>query len=183
MIKTIFAWNYPKGFLLSCNTTEWHISLFPLSNRTKSSLNPRIQKSASLHTNIHQPQQQHQKPQLRPSKTLPPRPPSSSPSHSPGSRTATRAVSRTSAPNAPRSISTSPRSYTTSRTDSPSPQRIRRQPATNETQRHPQQPKPPCPSQSKPKPQDSTSKKSKLYPSTPSQKGKKEPVESKTKPR
>nr|XP_055028272.1 tau-tubulin kinase 1 isoform X2 [Misgurnus anguillicaudatus] len=151
--------------------------------RTNSSLNPRIQKSASLHTNIHQQQQQHQKPQLRPSKTLPPRPPTSSPSHSPGCRTATRAVSRTSAPSAPRSISTSPRSYATSRTDSPSPQRFRRQPTPNETQRHPQKPKPSCPSQSKPKAQDSTSKKSKVHPSTPSQKEKKEPVESKTKPR
>uniref|UniRef100_A0A8C2BXI3 Tau tubulin kinase 1b n=1 Tax=Cyprinus carpio TaxID=7962 RepID=A0A8C2BXI3_CYPCA len=145
--------------------------------RTNSSVNPRIQKSASLHTNIHQ---QLPKPQLRPSQTLPPRPPSSGPSQSQGSRTATRTVTRTSAVNATRSISTSPRSYSTSRTDSPSPQRIRRQPAANETQR---QPKPPCPPQSKSKPQDSTPKKSKTHPSTSSQKAKKDPLESKTKTR
>ncbi|XP_067311706.1 tau-tubulin kinase 1 [Pseudorasbora parva] len=141
--------------------------------RTNSSVNPRIQKSASLHTNIHQ---QPPKPQLRPSKTLPPRPPYSGPSHSQGSRTATRTITRTLTLNATRSISTSPRSHATSRTDSPSPQRIRRQPVANETQRQPQQPKPPCPSQSKSKPQDSTSKKSK----TSSQKAKKDPPESKT---
>ncbi|XP_052435738.1 tau-tubulin kinase 1 isoform X1 [Carassius gibelio] len=145
--------------------------------RTNSHVNPRIQKSASLHTNIHQ---QLPKPQLRPSQTLPPRPPSSGPSQSQGSRTATRTVSRTSAVNATRSISTSPRSYTTSRTDSPSPQRIRRQPAANEAQR---QPKPPCPPQSKSKPQDSTPKKSKSHPSTSSQKARKDPLESKTKTR
>ncbi|XP_016319123.1 tau-tubulin kinase 1-like [Sinocyclocheilus anshuiensis] len=145
--------------------------------RTNSSVNPRIQKSASLHTNIHQ---QPPKPQLHPSQTLPPRPPSSGPSQSQGSRTATRTVTRTSAVNATRSISTSPRSYATSRTDSPSPQRIRRQPAANETQR---QPKPPCPPQSKSKPQDSTPKKSKTHPSASSQKAKKDPLESKTKTR
>ncbi|RXN39282.1 tau-tubulin kinase 1-like protein [Labeo rohita] len=143
--------------------------------RTNSSVNPRIQKSASLHTNIHQ---QPPKPQLRPSKTLPPRPPSSGPSQAQASRTATRTATRTSALNATRSISTSPRSYATSRTDSPSPQRIRRQPAVNETQR---QPKPPCPPQSKSKAQDSTLKKSKTHPS--SQKAKKDPLETKTKTR
>lgn len=132
-----------------------------------------MQKSASLHTNIHQ---QPPKPQLRLSKTLPP----SGPSQSQGIRTATRTVTRTSAVNATRSISTSPRSYATSRTDSPSPQRIRRQPAANETQR---QPKPPCPTQSKSKPQDSTPKKSKTPPSTSSQKAKKDPLETKTKTR
>ncbi|XP_056332934.1 tau-tubulin kinase 1 [Danio aesculapii] len=148
--------------------------------RTNSSINPKIQKSASLHTNIHQ---QPPKPQLRPSKTLPPRPPSSGPSHTQGSRTATRTITRTSASNATRSISTSPRSYGTSRTDSPSPQRIRRQLAANETQRQPQQPRPPVPSLSKSKPQDSTTpRKSKSHPST-STKAKKDPVESKTKTR
>ncbi|XP_016343409.1 tau-tubulin kinase 1-like isoform X2 [Sinocyclocheilus anshuiensis] len=145
--------------------------------RTKSSVNPRIQKSTSLHTNIHQ---QPPKPQLRPSKTLPPHPPSSGPSHSQGSRTATRIITRTSALNATRSISTSPRSNTTSRTDSPSPQRIRRQPAANETQR---KPKPPCLSQSKSKPQDSTPKKSNTHPSASSQTAKKDSMESKTKTR
>ncbi|CAM4646957.1 unnamed protein product [Leuciscus chuanchicus] len=145
--------------------------------RTKSSVNPRIQKSASLHTNIHQ---QPPKPQLRPSKTLPPRPPSSGPSHSQGSRTATRTITRTLTLNSTRSISTSPRSHATSRTDSPSPQRIRRQPIANETQRQPQQPRPPCPSQSRSKPQDSTPKKSKTHPSTSSQKAKKDPPDSKT---
>ncbi|XP_052475545.1 tau-tubulin kinase 1-like isoform X1 [Carassius gibelio] len=145
--------------------------------RTNSSINPKIQKSASLHTNIHQ---QPPKPQLRPSKTLPPRTPSSGPSHSQASRTATRTITRTSALYATRSISTSPRSHVTSRTDSPSPQRIRRQPAANEMQR---QPKPPCPSQSKSKPQDSTPKKSKTQPSTSSQMAKKDPMESKTKTR
>ncbi|XP_077095525.1 tau-tubulin kinase 1 [Siphateles boraxobius] len=145
--------------------------------RTKSSVNPRIQKSASLHTNIHQ---QPPKPQLRPSKTLPPRPPPSGPSHSQGSRTATRTITRTLTLNSTRSISTSPRSHATSRTDSPSPQRIRRQPIANETQRQPQQPRPPCPSQSKSKPQDSTPKKSKTHPSTSSQKAKKDPPDSKT---
>ncbi|XP_052009342.1 tau-tubulin kinase 1 isoform X1 [Xyrauchen texanus] len=146
--------------------------------RTNGSVNPRMQKSSSLHTNIHQ---QPPKPQLRPSKTLPPHPPSSGPSRSQGSWTATRTLSRTSAPNVPRSSSTSPRSYTTSRTDSPSPQRIRRQPAANETQRQPQQPRPSCPSQSKSKPQDPTPKKNKLHSSTTPQKGKKDPLESKTK--
>ncbi|ROJ78876.1 Tau-tubulin kinase 1 [Anabarilius grahami] len=143
--------------------------------RTNSFVNPRIQKSASLHTNIHQ---QPPKPQLRPSKTLPPRPPTSGPSHSQGSRTATRTITRTLTLNATRSISTSPRGHASSRTDSPSPQRIRRQPASNETQ-----PRPPCPSQSKSKPQDSTPKKSKTHPSTSSQKAKKDPPESKTKKR
>ncbi|XP_057199610.1 tau-tubulin kinase 1 isoform X2 [Triplophysa rosa] len=147
--------------------------------RTNSSVNPRLQKSASLHTNINQ----QPKPQLRPSKTLPPRPPFSGPFHSQGSRTATRTISRTSAANAPRSISTSPRSYPTSRTDSPSPQRIRQKPAANEMQRQPQQPRPPLQTQSKSKTQESTSKKVKLHPTTLSQKGRKEPVESKTKPR
>ncbi|XP_016090994.1 tau-tubulin kinase 1-like [Sinocyclocheilus grahami] len=145
--------------------------------RTKSSVNPRIQKSTSLHTNIHQ---QPPKPQLRPSKTLPPRPPSSGPSHSQGSRTTTCTIARTSALNSTRSISTSPRSNATSRTDSPSPQRIRRQPAANEMQR---KPKPPCPSQSKSKPQDSTPKKIKTLPSASSQTAKKDSMESKTKTR
>ncbi|XP_067223894.1 tau-tubulin kinase 1 [Chanodichthys erythropterus] len=143
--------------------------------RTNSFVNPRIQKSASLHTNIHQ---QPPKPQLRPSKTLPPRPPTSGPSHSQGSRTATRTITRTLTLNATRSISTSPRGHASSRTDSPSPQRIRRQPASNETQ-----PRPPCPSQSKSKPQDSTPKKSKTHTSASSQKAKKDPPESKTKKR
>ncbi|XP_073784562.1 tau-tubulin kinase 1 isoform X2 [Danio rerio] len=167
--------------LLKCATlpqTQRSVSF--IQYRTNSSINPKIQKSASLHTNIHQ---QPPKPQLRPSKTLPPLPPSSGPSHTQGSRTATRTVTRTSAPNATRSISTSPRSYGTSRTDSPSPQRIRRQLAANETQRQAQQPRPPVPSVSKSKPQDSTTpRKSKSHPST-STKAKKDPLESKTKTR
>ncbi|XP_051579547.1 tau-tubulin kinase 1-like [Myxocyprinus asiaticus] len=139
--------------------------------RTNSSVKTRIQKSASLHTNIHQ---QPSKPQLHPSKKLPPHPPSLGPSRSQGSWTATPTVSRTSA-------STVPRSFTTSRTDSPSPQRIRRQPAANEMQRQPQQPRPPCPSQSKSKPQDPILKKNKFHSGTAPQKGKKDPLESKTK--
>ncbi|XP_056623646.1 tau-tubulin kinase 1 isoform X2 [Triplophysa dalaica] len=169
----------PSEQLGSMTLPQTQRSVSFIQYRTNSSVNPRLQKSASLHTNINQ----QPKPQLRPSKTLPPRPPLSGPSHPQGSRTATRTVSRTSAANAPRSISTSPRSYPTSRTDSPSPQRIRQKPAAIETQRQPQQPRPPLQSQSKSKTQESTSKKVKLHPTTPSQKGRKEPVESKTKPR
>ncbi|XP_052001019.1 tau-tubulin kinase 1-like [Xyrauchen texanus] len=139
--------------------------------RTNSSVKTRIQKSASLHTNIHQ---QPPKPQLRPSKKLPHHPHSLGPSHSQGSWTATPTVSRTSA-------STAPRSYTTSRTDSPSPQRIRRQYAASELQRQPQQPRPPGQSQSKSKPQDPIPKRKKLHSATAPQKGKKDPLESKTK--
>ncbi|XP_036449298.1 tau-tubulin kinase 1 [Colossoma macropomum] len=136
-----------------------------------SSVSSGMQKSASEHASIHQ---QQPRPQLRSSKTLPPRPPASGPSPSTASRTALRSVSRPAASPSPRSISTSPRSYSTSRTDSPSPQRLRRQS---------QQPRPLPTPQPKSKPQDSAHKKSKAQPTTTPQKGKRDSSETKSKGR
>ncbi|KAG9268272.1 tau-tubulin kinase 1 [Astyanax mexicanus] len=152
----------------------------PRTQRSVSFIHPRtissgLQKSASEHASI---QQQQTRPQLRPSKTLPPRPSMSGPSPSTANRTVPRSLSRPAASPSPRSVSTSPRSYSTSRTDSPSPHRPRPQP----------QPQPPLRSlpasqQPKSKPQDSVPKKSKAQPTATPQKGKRDSSEMKSKGR
>ncbi|XP_072546096.1 tau-tubulin kinase 1 [Salminus brasiliensis] len=144
-----------------------------------SSVSSGIQKSASEHASIHQ---QQPRPQLRPSKTLPPRPSVSGPTPSPASRTAPRSLSRPAVSQSPRSVSTSPRSYSTSRTDSPSPQRLRRQQAQQQQQQQMRHPLP-TPQQPKPKPQDSGHKKSKTQPTATPQKGKRDSSETKSKGR
>ncbi|XP_076848171.1 tau-tubulin kinase 1 isoform X2 [Brachyhypopomus gauderio] len=138
-----------------------------------SSVGPGMQKSASAHISV---KQQQPKPQLRLSKTLPPWSQPSGPSPSPGGRTAPRSLSRPAASPNIRSISTSPRSFSASRTDSPSPQRLRRQPMIGEAPRPSQQPRPLSTSQPKSKPQDSAHKKSKTHPASTPQKGKTHPT-------
>uniref|UniRef100_A0A3B1JT14 Tau tubulin kinase 1b n=1 Tax=Astyanax mexicanus TaxID=7994 RepID=A0A3B1JT14_ASTMX len=150
----------------------------PRTQRSVSFIHPRtissrLQKSASEHASI---QQQQTRPQLRPSKTLPPRPSMSGPSPSTANRTVPRSLSRPAASPSPRSVSTSPRSYSTSRTDSPSPHRPRRQP-------QPPLRSLPASQQPKSKPQDSVPQKSKAQPTATPQKGKRDSSEMKSKGR
>ncbi|XP_060789234.1 tau-tubulin kinase 1 isoform X2 [Neoarius graeffei] len=143
-----------------------------------SSLGSGIQKSVSAHSSIHQ---QKPRPQLRPSKTLPPRPLTPAPTAhrpwppgpapSPATRTAQRAVSRPGAPPVFRSVSSAPRSNSASRTESPSPQHFRHA----ETRPH-------STTQPKSKALDSSHKKGKAYP-TAAQKGKRESCDPKYKSR
>ncbi|XP_060735934.1 tau-tubulin kinase 1 isoform X2 [Tachysurus vachellii] len=141
-----------------------------------SSVSSSIIKSASAHSSIHQ---QKPRPQLRPSKTLPPRPltpaptvhrpwvPGPAPSSAP--RTAQRAVSQPGVPPALRSMSSAPRGN--SRTESPSPQRFR-----------PANTRPLSTTQPKSTALDSAHKKGKSYP-TKAQKGKMESCDPKYKSR
>ncbi|KAF5909550.1 solute carrier family 22 member 7-like, partial [Clarias magur] len=141
-----------------------------------SSVSSVMQKSASAHSSIHQ---QKPRPQLRPSKTLPPRPLTPAPTiHKPWAsgpapsstpRTAQRAVSRPGAPPSIRSVSSTPRTNSTSRTESPSPQRFRH------AETRPLSTTPP-----KSKVLDSTHKKGKAYPAV-GQKGKRESCDPKMK--
>ncbi|XP_017331337.1 tau-tubulin kinase 1 isoform X2 [Ictalurus punctatus] len=143
-----------------------------------SSVSSRMQKSASAHSSIHQ---QKPRPQLRPSKTLPPRPLTpaptahrpwaSGPAPSSATRTAQRAISRPGAPPVLRSVSSAPRSNSASRAESPSPQRFRHA----ET-------RPLSTTQPKSKALDSAYKKGKAYP-TAAQKGKRESCDPKYKSR
>ncbi|XP_062864151.1 tau-tubulin kinase 2 isoform X2 [Trichomycterus rosablanca] len=137
-----------------------------------SSVNAGIQKSASAHSSIH-----HQKPrpQLRTSKTLPPRTPqpaATGPTSSSVTRTALRGVPRNAAPPNPRSVSSAARSNAVSRTNSPSPQRFRHADSRS-----------PSASQTKFKPQDSTLRRGKANPPAAPPKGKRESAEAKPKGR
>ncbi|MCJ8736441.1 hypothetical protein PDJAM_G00012500 [Pangasius djambal] len=143
-----------------------------------SSVSSGMQKSASAHSSIHQ---QKPRPQLRPSKTLPPRPLTPAPTAhrpwapgpapSPATRTAQRSVSRPGAPPAFRSASSAPRSNSASRTESPSPHRFRHAES-----------RPLSTTQPKSKALDSAHKKGKAYP-TAAQKGKRESCDPKYKSR
>lgn len=143
-----------------------------------SSVGSGMQKSVSAHSSIHQ---QKPRPQLRPSKTLPPRPLTPAPTaHRPwapgptpssATRTAQRAVSRPGASPALRSVSSAPRSSSASRMESPSPQRFRHA----ET-------RPLSTTQPKSKALDSSHRKGKAYP-TAAQKGKRESCDPKYKSR
>ncbi|KAK3538082.1 hypothetical protein QTP70_028642 [Hemibagrus guttatus] len=134
-----------------------------------SSVSSSIIKSASAHSSIH-----HQKPrpQLRPSKTLPPRPLTPAPTvHRPwGSGPAPSSATQT-AQRALRSASSAHRSNSAARTESPSPQRFR--PADT---RHLSTTQP------KSTALDSAHKKGKAYP-TAAQKGKRESCDPKYKVR
>ncbi|XP_058255282.1 tau-tubulin kinase 1 [Hemibagrus wyckioides] len=141
-----------------------------------SSVSSSIIKSASAHSSIHQ---QKPRPQLRPSKTLPPRPLTPAPTvHRPwapgpapssATRTPQRTASRPGPPPALRSTGSAPRSNSASRTESPSPQRFR-----------PAETRPLSTTQPKSTALDSAHKKGKAHPMA-AQKGKRESCDPKYK--